>query len=270
MKNHNFIMPEIKSVGRATAEELFRRWQFWSILAGTIISSVIILALLGGHEMIFIFPFFFIFLYFIIIESKIRTLFWKKFAELNGWKYKNSSDLNQEQGIMFRQGHSRNISHCIEGVIDERNFRIFNYNFSIGSGKHRKIYFYTVFAFKFNGAFPHIYLNNKTNSYSIKIGESIPLPTEFEKSFSLSAPKEYEIEALEIFTPDVLASLLDNKFGHDVEFVNQEMLIFFYGQISDPEQLEREFKRALDLEDLLDEKLDRFKFEQIGDMPTRL
>ena len=86
----------------------------------------------------------------------------------------------------------------------------------------------------------------------------------------MSAPKEYEIEALEIFTPDVLASLLDNKFGHDVEFVNQEMLIFFYGQISDPEQLEREFKRALDLEDLLDEKLDRFKFEQIGDMPTRL
>ena len=48
------------------------------------------------------------------------------------------------------------------------------------------------------------------------------------------------------------------------------MLIFFYGQISDPEQLEREFKRALDLEDLLDEQLDRFKMESIGDMPTSL
>jgi len=263
-------MPEVKSVGRATAEELFKRWQFWSILAGVIISSVIILVLLGGHEMLFTYPFFFIFLYFALTVSKIRTLFWKKFAELNGWKYKESFGLKQGQGIMFRQGHDRHISHCIEGVIDGKNFRIFNYNFSSGLRKHRKTYFYTVFTFKFNGTFPHIYLDNKTNSYSIKIGESIPLPTEFEKSFSLSAPKEYEIEALEIFTLDVLASLLDNKFGHDVEFVNQEMLIFFYGQISDSEQLEREFKRALDLEDLLDEKLDRFKFEQIGDMPTRL
>ena len=270
MKNHNFIMPEVKSVGRATVDELFRRWQFWGILAGVIISSLIILALLGGHEMILIFPFFFIFLYFVLIESKIRTLFWKKFAELNGWKYKDISDLNQEQGIMFRQGHSRHISHCIEGVIDGRNFRIFNYNFSIGSGKHRKIYFYTVFSFKFNGAFPHIYLNNKTNYYSIKIGESIPLPTEFEKSFSLSAPKEYEIEALEIFTLDVLSRLLDSKFGHDVEFINQEMLVFFDKQINNSEELGNEFRRALELEDLLDEKLDRFKFEQIGDMTTKL
>lgn len=270
MKNYYFITPEIKSIGRATMEYIWKRWQFWGILAGAIISSVIILILLGVYEMIFAFPFFFVFLYFILIESKIRILFWKQFAELNGWKYKDRSDPSQEQGIMFRQGHGRIIHHCIEGMIDERNFRIFNYNFSIGSGKHRKTYFYTIFAFKFDGTFPHIYLNDKAYSYSIRIGESIPLPTEFEKSFSLSAPKEYEIEALEIFTPDVLVSLLDNKFGHDVEFVNQEMLIFFDGQISGSEQLEREFKRALGLEDLLDEKLDRFKTEPIGDMPTSL
>lgn len=263
-------MPEIKSVSRATMDELYRRWQFWGVLAGTIISVVIILMLLGFYEGMFAFPFFFVFLYIFLVESKIRILFWKQFAELNIWKYKDFSDLNQEQGIMFRQGHSRIINHCVEGAINERNFRIFNYNFSIGSGKHRKIYLYTVFSFKFSGTFPHIYLNNKSNSYSIKAGESILLPTEFEKSFSLSAPKEYEIEALEIFTPDVLANLLDNKFGHDVEFVNQEMLLFFDGKISNSEQLDREFRRALDLEDLLDEKLDRFKTETIGDMPTLL
>ena len=270
MKNYNFITPEVKSIGRATMDELYRRWQFWGILAGVIVSSITIFILLGVRDMLFIFPFFIVIPYFILIESKIRVLFWKQFAELNGWKYKDKSDTNQEQGIMFRQGYGRVIYHCVEGVIDDRNFRVFSYQFSFGFGKHRKIYSYAVFSFKFKGSFPHIYLNNKANSYGIKVGESIPIPAEFEKSFSLSAPKEYEIEALEIFTPDVLASLLDNKLGHDVEFVNQEMLIFFDGQISDSEQLEREFKRALDLEDLLDEKLDRFKTETIGDMPTSL
>lgn len=263
-------MPEVKSIGRATIDELYRRWQFWSLLAIAIISSVALLILSGDYDSIVFTPFIIIILYLDFVEKKIKVLFWKQFAELNSWKYKNHYDFNQEQGIMFRQGHSRITYHCVEGAIDERNFRIFNYNFSIGSGKHKRTYFYTVFTFRFNGVFPHVYLNNKANSYGIRIGESIPLTAEFEKSFSLSAPKEYEIEALEIFTPDVLASLLDNKFGHDVEFVNQEMLIFFDGQIRNSEQLEREFKRALDLEDLLDEKLDRFKTENIGDMPTSL
>lgn len=271
MKNHNFITPEVKSIGRATIYELYRQWQFWSVLAIAIVSSLALLIIFSDDpDLIILTPFIIVIFYVGFVEKKIRVLFWKQFAELNGWKYKDRSDPSQEQGVMFRQGHSRAIRHCVLGMIDQRNFRIFNYNFSIGSGKHKKTFFYTVFSFKFSGTFPHLYLNNKANSYSVKIGESIPLPTEFEKSFSLSAPKEYEIEALEIFTPDVLANLLDNKFGHDVEFVNQEMLIFFDGRISNSEQLEREFKRALDLEDLLDEKLDRFKTEIIGDMPTSL
>ena len=98
----------------------------------------------------------------------------------------------------------------------------------------------------------------------------IPLPVEFEKNFSLSAPRKYEIEALAIFTLDVLAGLLDNGFAYDVEFVNQEVLIFTDGQINDFGGLERAFDQALKLEDLLDEKLDRFKFQQIGDMPHTL
>lgn len=270
MKNYNFITPEVKNIGRATMNELYKRWQFWGILAFAIISSPVLLILLGGYEIVVLIPFVAVILYAGFVREKVKILFWKQFAELNGWKYKDRSDHNQEQGIMFRQGHGRIIYYCIEGLIGGRNFRIFNYNFSIGYGKHRKTYFYTVFAFKFKGSFPNIYLNNKANSYSIRVGESIPLPSEFEKSFSLSAPKEYEIEALEIFTPDVLARLLDNKFGHDVEFVNQEMIIFSDGQINNSEKLEKEFKRALELEELLDEKLDRFKMETIGDMPTKL
>lgn len=230
MKNYNFLMPEVKSISRATIVELFRRWQFWSILAAVLCLSIVEGLIIHGQGIIIVFiPFIIIFLYANLVQKEIRILFWKQFAEMNGWQYAYSCDPNQEKGIMFRLGRDRHISYCIEGVIDERRFRIFNYDFKIGSGKETKIYNYTVFAFKFGGTFPNIYLNNKNNSCGIKAGEAIPLPEEFENSFTLSAPKDYEIEALEIFTPDVLASLLDNKFNHDVEFVNQEMLVFSDG-----------------------------------------
>lgn len=168
-----------------------------------------------------LFTFFFIYIF--RAQDKARSSFWKEFAEVNGWKYKNIKqpgilNLNyygepdKEAGVMFKEGKGRSLTNEIEGVIEGRHFRLFCYEFFVSSGKSRRTYHYTVFAFKFKGSFPHVYLNNKLNSWSVSTGEKIPLPTEFEKRFSLSAPKKYEIEALEIFTPDVLTSLLDGGF----------------------------------------------------------
>lgn len=274
-QGRNFLKPEITSILRATWNILKISWQFWTILMLTMIGSVILAAMMirgGSFNNIKIFIIFYVIIAFYVyhIKNKVRSSFWKQFAEINGWQYEQSGDVNQESGIMFRQGNARIMSNIIKGNIDDRQFKIFNYQFRTGSNKNKKTYYYTVFAFKFNGSFPHIYLNNKHNSYGVKVGETIFLPGEFEKKFSLSAPRKYEIEALEIFTPDVLENLLNNGFAHDVEFINQNILIFTIGEINKFEQLEKEFNLALDLEDLLDEKLDRIKFEKIGDMPHTL
>ena len=274
------LKPETASISREIWNTVKIRWQFWSIFAVAFISSITLwiiatFNMLGdwspnpGAEVVFI-PFFVVVIYIIAVGEKVRASFWKQFAEINGWRYHHSGDLNQEAGVMFQQGNNGTISHCIEGGVDKRLFRIFTYAFSIGSGKNKRAYHYTVFAFKFNGSFPHIYLNRRYNLYGVNVGEKVPLPAEFEKKFFLSAPKKYEIEALEIFTPDVLARLLDSEFAHDVELVDQEVLIFTAGRINNFEQLEKEFNRALELEDLLDEKLDKFKFQPIGDMPHSL
>lgn len=271
----DFLKPEIASISRATWSILKTSWKFWIILAFTIIGSAILVAMTiqdGSFNNLKIVVIFYVIIvaYVYHIQNKVRSSFWKQFAEINGWQYEQLGDVNQESGIMFRQGNTRNMSNIIKGDIDGRRFKIFNYQFSIGSDKNKETYYYTVFAFKFKGSFPHIYLNNKHNSYGVKVGEEIPVPREFEKQFSLSAPRKYEIEALEIFTPDVLENLLNNGFAHDVEFINQNILIFTNGEINKFEQLEKEFNLALDLEDLLDEKLDRIKFEKIGDMPYAL
>lgn len=204
---------------------------------------------------------------YILVNKGARKHFFQIFAELNGWEYAETGDVGKEEGAIFRKNSGGRITHYIRGKIDGRDLRIFTFSFTDQNGK---TIYYTVFAFKFNGSFPHIFLNRRGNQYGFDAGERVPLPTEFEKKFSLSAPKKYEIEALEIFTPDVLAALLDGEFPHDVEFADREVLIFAEGQITDSTMLWREFKRALKIEDLLDEKLDRFKFEPIGDLPPVL
>lgn len=271
---YKFVEPEITNVAKATWlvyknvwNRVKAKWQFWVVLAAAVIFLPYLILI------IFV-------LSFIVIQLNVRSSFWKQLAKVNGWQYKDISPLKtfrigrippvEESGIMFKQGNRRAISNETEGVIEGRHFRFFNYQFSVGYGKNSRTYHYTVFAFKFDGLFPHLYLNNKNNVWSINAGEKIPLPVEFEKEFSLSAPRKYEIEALEIFTPDVLAKLLDGNFPHDVEFIDHDVYIFTDGRINSFEQFAKEFNQALGLEDLFDERLDSHKFQQIGDMPYSL
>jgi len=261
---YTFLKPKTTNVLADTWNIVKNKWYFWLPIPLTyffyplIAISIIIFAM---------------------TYSQVRESFWKEFAQINGWQYQENAEtqffgssplLETEQGLMFKEGHGRNVANQINGMIDNRLFRLFNYQFTIGSGKSRTIYHYTVFAFKFIGSCPHIYLNNRSNSWSLEIGEKIPLPKEFEDKFSLMAPKEYEIEALEIFTPDILVKLLESDFPYDVEFVNQEIIVFADGQINDFPSLEKSFNQALVLNDLLASKLDKFKFEKIGDRTASL
>ncbi len=236
--------------------------RFW------IVAAISVLAALYFINIWFLLPILF---YFMITVNKVRDSFWKQFAETNSWTYIGNTDASGESGVMFKQGSGVGVlEHLIAGSVDGRAMRLFQYQFSVKRGKDRESFFYTVFSFKFKGSFPDVYLNNKHNAYSISVGEEIPLPVEFEKQFSLSAPKEYEVEALEIFTPEVLAKLLDGGFTHDVEFIGQEMHLFVDGYIDSLAKLKEEFGRAVALEKLLEVKLDRFKFDQVGNMPTTL
>ncbi len=276
MLNYQIKIPEI-NIFKKTVKEIvkvvkdllfFRKWQFWVIVA-----ILIVLSILSNSFILWIILNIILTLltiYVIYINNKIRKSFWREFATINSWHYAEQGNPDQEHGIMFRREGIRSISNIVFGVIDGRQFRVFNYSFTIIHSNYIEKYNFTVFAFKFDGIFPHIYLNSKQNSYGINVGEVIPLSGEFDKKFTLSAPKKYEIEALEIFTPDVMVKLLDNEFFHDIEFVDSEMLIFTSGNMNSSEKLEKEFKKVLEIEDLLDEKLDRFKFSKIGNIPHNL
>lgn len=282
---YTFLKPKTKNIWLATWNEVKFKWYFWLpflfiflfIFLNLRISLFYLISIQHISFFILAIPIFYV----ISIQNKVRSVFWKEFAEINNWKYQNNipeglfnfsfkGNVEGKIGLMFKQGHSGIISNEISGKISDRDFKIYCYQFTVGHGKHSRIYYYTVFSFLSNGTFPHLYLNRKGNKWDIYVENEIPLPKEFEEKFSLYAPKKYEIEALEIFTPDILATLLEKEFPYDVEFIDQEILIFTDGQINNFENLEKKFNIALELNDTLSKKLDKAKFEKIGDMPSVL
>lgn len=258
---YKIIKPEVTDVWGTVRKQAKTSWWFWTF----VLASFSEVYFLGNYWLFLLIMF-----YIMSATNKARDAFWKQVAQNNGWEYKGTVDDVVEPGIMFKQGKGQNIEHLLLGNVDGRAFRMFKYSFTIGEDKNETTYWYTVFAFRFEGAFPHIYLNNKHNSYSISAGEKLPLPLEFEKQFLLSAPKKYETEALEIFTPEILTKLLDGGFTHDIELVDHELIMFVDGSTDSFKKLEKEFNKAMELEDIFDEKLDKFKFEKIGDIQYNL
>lgn len=259
--SYRIVKPEVLSVSSAVWKQARTSLLFWAIIGASVAEFFIF-----ENAWLLILALF----YYMSATNKLDDAFWNQVAKNNGWEYKGAVDDFNEPGIMFKQGKGQDITHLIEGKVEGRPFRMFRYSFTIGEGKSETSYWYTVFAFKFEGTFPHIYLNNKHNSYSISVGEKLPLPAEFEKQFVLSTPRKYETEALEIFTPDILTKLLDGGYEHDIELVDHELIMFVDESTNNFKDLEREFNKVMDLEDLFDEKLDKFKFEKIGDMPHQL
>jgi len=205
--------------------------------------------------------------------SALETAFWKEVAQLHGYTYVHRPYF-EESALVFQQGHSRATGHGLMGTVHDRPFRFFQYHYTVGHGKHPQTHTYCIFEVAFAGTFPHVYLNNTRNRdlSSIKgfFLPRIPLPHELEKDFNLHGPKQYEIEVLEIFTPDLLLHLLDTKWEHDLELVDQKLYVFREQPVRTKQEFEHELGRLEELLALLAPKLNRMKLTPIGDHKTTL
>jgi len=190
-------------------------------------------------------------------------------ARENGGTYTENPSLFGEKAAMFSQGNSNEASQCVtfQGK-DGGRFRLFRYYFSTGSGNSRKSFVYQVFTVSCVGIVPHMYLNYKANKYEMSLGQKLSLPSEFEKEFTLSIPEGYHIEALQIFTPDILYEILQLPFRCDIEFVNGEVLLFLeniHNVLKDFDKLEAQISGALKIVDMLQPKLNDLRWAPVGD-----
>ncbi len=156
------------------------------------------------------------------------------FATANGLVAHTESAESRYNGVIFKRGNART---RYEHVTPEtgRFFDIGNYRYTTGSGDDKKFHEWGYLAIKLDRRLPHMVLDARANN-GIFGGSNLPtqftkdqvlsLEGDFGKYFTLYCPREYERDALYIFTPDLMALLIDNAAFFDVEIVEDWMFVY--------------------------------------------
>lgn len=199
--------------------------------------------------------------------------FWVEVSEECGYTYVWKPYF-QNEPLRFREGRNKATRHGLMGTLRNQAFRLFQYSYMLGHGKQEKYRFFAVIEVVFSGNFPHCYLNNVRNLNLDGMKElflhQVRLPSAFDSAFKLYVPEGYEIEALEIFTPEILALLLDEKWQHDVELVGDKLYIFREKNIDTKIALQQELAHVGTLVEALAPRLNRFSFAPVGDLKHTL
>jgi hypothetical protein len=266
---------EVLSIRSTFIQELKKRQlkiTLWTLFALTWTT----ISLIWLYDYVFIFPLFWIVLliWIGIVHVKSREIFWKEVALKFQWAYAPYRDTSSEKALIFAQGGNTYAKHGISGDCEGQAVHIFEFQYSTGSAKHRQTHTRTIFEIKFSGTFPHLYLNYENNAVSRlfltdKV-TSIPIPHEFDQKFQLYSPKEYEIEALEIFTPEIFSALLDMDWDLDMEILDGEIVAYKDRRYDNFQDIYIDFTKVKKIITLLSSRLNKHKLTSIGDMPTTL
>ena len=180
-----------------------------------------------------------------------------KFALDNHLTYTATKTSPPTDPIMFNIGHSRFVTNELDWPNDD--LTLADYEYTVGSGKNSRTYRLKYARVKLPRNVPHLLLNAKGNFVNMGIGnyevKKLKLEGDFDKYFDLCTPPDYQIDALEIFTPDVMAILLDVGRRYDYELVGNYLYIYA-SKMFDSNNREKQIKEMLQIVDALAPKFD--------------
>jgi hypothetical protein len=177
------------------------------------------------------------------VRSSVQHEFMQQFAAANGYIYTQKGALNGLDGTLFQIGHNKSIADVVSGQYGGRSISLFTYTYVTGYGKSAQTHHDTIFELQFDIVMPDILLENGSHGFgeSLFSGLSgknfVKLEGDFNKYFSLSVPRGYEIEALEIFTPDVMEELIEKAKLLSLEIVNGHCFVYSNGIVSTKKNL---------------------------------
>lgn len=175
----------------------------------------------------------------ILFAARASTRKWERwmrlsqFAQANRMHFATSSPDPGYPGMIFTRGDSRRATDHMMSTAG-RFFDLGNYQYTTGSGRSRRTSYWGFLAFKLDRNLPNMVLDSRSNNgfFGTNLPESfgrnqvLSLEGDFDKHFTLYAPKEYERDALYLFTPDLMALLIDEASPFDVEIVDDWMFIY--------------------------------------------
>jgi hypothetical protein len=164
-------------------------------------------------------------------ESLLRRT---RFAARNQLMYSPGTKNPSYPGLIFSVGDARRTSDNYHSLTAPR-FDLGNYRYTTGSGKQKETHTWGYLALQLERKLPHMVLDARGNN-GLLGGSSLPtsfhrnqrlsLEGDFDKYFTLYCPREYERDALYVFTPDLMALLIDESAAFDVEIVDDWMFVY--------------------------------------------
>jgi hypothetical protein len=156
----------------------------------------------------------------------------QRFASANTMRYSVGLDNPPEVGAIFGYGDRR---REYDSLTRASGFKIGNYQSSGVLMNDRSLRRWGVVRIPLARPLPHVVLEARANRRGryrsnfpvpFAFDQRLSLEGDFDRYFTLRTPGNYERDALYIFTPDLMALLIDNASSFDVEIVDRWMYLY--------------------------------------------
>jgi len=163
-----------------------------------------------------------------------RWLRLTEFASSNGLSFSTASASPSYPGAIFGLGDARSALDHFRAV-GESSLDYGNYRYTTGSGRSRTTHNWGFLALSLERSLPHMVLDSRANNglfgltnlpTTFRKEQRLSLEGDFDKYFTLYCPREYERDALYVFTPDLMALLIDTAAPFDVEVVDRWLFVY--------------------------------------------
>jgi len=211
-------------------------------------------------------PFFVLAVRWAVIAAKLEREFMGQFAATHGLRYEERAPADSVSGRLFSAGDRKKVSNVFLGTLDAHPLRLFHYQYIEGSGDSSITYQFTVCELAFEKTqFPHILLLAPTmpvrygsvNRWGSDKDVRVPLEGDAYKNFALYTDQGYEIEALQIFSPEVLTFLHEHAKNFSIECAGNKIYLYDDEQILTRSKLDELYRVARSIFEKLAPLLDR-------------
>lgn len=190
------------------------------------------------------------------------------FAAANGMVYIDSIPNPELPGMIFSIGQHR-LSTAVVGSATPRPFSLGNHRYVLDSDDERsrsvraRMHRWGFVVIRLDAPLPHIVLDARRNDSTFRSNlpvdlsrsQRLSLEGDVDRHFTLYCPTGYEADALYLFSPDVLAHLIDEAGDLDVEIIDDQLFLYSANDIStdDPQRWERMLRLVAVLQTKLDQ-----------------
>jgi len=153
--------------------------------------------------------------------------------------------------FVFGLGHHNTNDYSFNGKIGSTAFDMYAYTYYKETRNSERAFPFTILHFKLSKPLPHLVLDSHKNDGIISSiprffndSQRIELEGDFNRYFDLFAPKDYQIEALDILSPDFMDMLTNFHVDFDIEINKHDVYIISRGINYDQQSMQELFKAA--------------------------